>query len=272
MIDIALVQLAIQDGRPHENFLRAKELISAHPGADVYLLPELWTTGYVHKDWRRLATEATPTIVEQLSGLSGETGAAIGGSMISVRDDGRLANRFWWMDGDQTAWYDKVHLFPAMDEPDHLASGETRRIVTRGEDSIALSTCFDLRFPVMYRSDALDGANIFAVCSEWPASRATALRALAVARALENQAYLALCNRCGVASDGTAFGGGSAIIDPMGAVVAELGEDEGVVRAAIESESVANLRAKFPVLSLERAEIYAARVSRSDPVASHIAH
>jgi predicted amidohydrolase len=107
----------------------------------------------------------------------------------------------------------------------------------------------------MYRRDARDGVHAFLICSEWPLARADALRTLCRARAIENQAYLILCNRTGVASDGLVFGGGSVILSPFGDVLAELGTECGSTVATLDAQVIEQLRQTFPVLPSEQAGV-----------------
>src|SRR4029077_20674572 len=173
--------------------------------------------------------------------IAGEHRAVIGGTLVSLNGEGRLVNRFWLVNQDGVlASYDKTHLFQPMDEPRHLVPGATRRRQKIGAWTAALSICYDLRFPEMYRRDAVDGAALFLGPSEWPAERADAMHALAVARAIENQAYLVLTNRVGVAADGTRFGGGSLIVGPDGQIVASAGAQPGVVTGMVDFRRIAD--------------------------------
>lgn len=251
---VAVVQMQVADGDPAANLRRAKELIATQPGADLYVLPELWTTGYAHGSWASVARETTPGVAAEMQALARSSHAAMAGSMISLNAENQLVNRLWvFPPGDDSpVHYDKGHLFQPMDEHLHLAAGRQRvRHSIRGVET-ALSICFDLRFPEMYRHDAVEGAELFLVVSEWPHPRSATLRALALARAMENQAYLALCNRTGLASDGTSFCGGSMIVSPDGAVLAEAHEAEGVITAEVDAAVVRGMRSAFPVLDLRR--------------------
>jgi len=240
---VALVQMDIEDGVVERNLTRAGDLIDAHPGAQLYLLPELWSSGYVHDQWPVLAKDTTPGVLESLRRIAKRHGATIGGTLISLNDHAQLVNRFWLVGEEGVlGCYDKAHLFAPMDEPKHLTPGSRRQRLPVGEWTAALSICYDLRFPEMYRLDAVDGANLFLVPSEWPAERAEAMRALAVARAIENQAYLALTNRVGVARDGTRFGGGSLIAGPGGEIVAAAGDQPGVATGVLELSRITEAR------------------------------
>jgi predicted amidohydrolase len=254
---VALVQLAVADGEPERNVARAEALVSAAPAADLYLLPELWTTGYAHASWRDVARRHTPTAVEAMQALADARGAWVGGSVVSETADGGIANRLWLAQpgGRAAVTYDKAHLFAPMDEPAHLTGG-TRRVracIGEGARAIdsALSICFDLRFPEQYRRDAVDGAQLFVVASEWPHPRGAALRLFARARAAENQAYLALSNRVGPAADGTKFCGGSCLVAPNGDVLVDAGDaEETVVVGEVDRRVVERYRAEFPVVGL----------------------
>ena len=246
---VTLLQLAVEDGEPARNAERALAALRAAPPADLYVLPELWTTGYAHASWPGAADRDTPWIADALRALSEERGAWIAGSMVSRRDDGRLANRLWLHGpGRPAVCYDKAHLFSPMGEPEHLAPGGARVESEIAGVPSALSICFDLRFPGMYRRSAVAGTALFVVASAWPHPRSETVRLLARARAAENQAYLVLCNRAGTGADGTSFCGGSAVIGPDGAVLVDAGEREGVVSATLDLEAVAAARARLAVL------------------------
>jgi predicted amidohydrolase len=237
--------MEIVDGEPARNLDTAERLIDAHPGADLYLLPELWTSGYAHRRWPSIAEQNTPGTLDALKRIAGRHGTVIGGTLVSLNGEGRLVNRFWLVGKDGVlSRYDKAHLFQPMDEPRHLVPGATRERLRMGSWTAALSVCYDLRFPEMYRRDAVDGADLFLVPSEWPAERGDAMRALAVARAIENQAYLALTNRVGTATDGTRFGGGSLIIAPNGEIAVSAGEQAAVVTGMLHFGRIAGVRGK----------------------------
>lgn len=263
---VALVQMTVTDGAPDENVARAAALVTAAPPADLYLLPELFTTGYAHDTWAATARDATARTIDALQALADARGAWIAGSFIAPAPGGGLANRLHLLaprDGaapGTLVTYDKAHLFPPMGEPERLVAGATRvrTRVGRGDAAVdaALSICFDLRFPEQYRRDAADGATLFLCVAEWPHPRGDTLRLLARARAAENQAWLALCNRVGPAADGSEFAGGSCVISPDGLVVADAGEAaDAVVVAEVDAGAALRARAAFPVLPLRVAAV-----------------
>jgi predicted amidohydrolase len=253
-LSIAIIQLDLLDGAPSENLNRALGLMRSSPGAGLYLLPELWTTGYAHDSWASTADSLTPRIVTELHRAAGELQAWVGGSMVSRNEAGRLVNRFWLLPpgGGPPSVYDKAHLFAPMLEDRYLVAGARRERVMVGPFNAALSICFDLRFPEQYRLDAVAGADLFLVVSEWPAARGEALRLFARARAAENQGFLALCNRVGTGVDGTRFAGASAVISPAGEVLAEAADREQVLRVDIDPAVARAARSALEVLKVRQ--------------------
>lgn len=251
---ITLIQMDVADGRALENLHRAVALLRSAPPARLYVLPELWSTGYAYDGWRASAETETPAVCEALQRLSVEREAYIAGGLLSLDGADRLTNRLWVFapDGVAPVTYDKGHLFSPLQEDRYLHAGAERVRLAIDGWTVALSICFDLRFPEMYRHDALEGADFFLVVAQWPAARAAALRTLARARALENQAFLALCNRSGTAADGLVFAGGSALVAPDGSVLVDAGSDETVAHGRAEREMVEAAQALAPVLELRR--------------------
>jgi predicted amidohydrolase len=248
---VALLQLDVRDGDPRENVARAAELLRTAPEADLYVLPELWTTGYAHATWPDAADQEAAATRAAMRRWAEARGAWVAGSHVERRGDGALVNRLRVVGPHgEDVRYDKAHLFAPMAEPLHLAAGDRRVTVAIDGVQAALSICFDLRFPEQYRHDAAAGAELFLVASAWPRARAEALRLFARARAAENQAFLVLCNRTGAGDDGTRFAGGSCVIAPDGAIVADAGDREGVVFAELDVAAVARARRDFPVLPL----------------------
>lgn len=251
-IRIGLVQMRVTDGRPRANLDRVRNLVRDADPADLYVVPELFTTGYAYDAWPDAARDAGRA-VELLRSLAAERGATIAAGTIAVDSGGDLVNRLWLVGpSSDPVTYDKGHLFAPLQEDTRLARGETRQTAEVGGWRTGLSICFDLRFPGIYRQYALDGCTCFLVVSQWPAARADILRTLARARAIENQTFLALCNRTGPAADGTAHHGGSALIAPDGRVIADAGAAEGVVIATASPDALTEARDWIDLLALRR--------------------
>jgi predicted amidohydrolase len=118
-------------------------------------------------------------------------------------------------------------------------------------DGLGFATCYDLRFPEMFRALLDAGAEVVLMPAAWPARRVHHWRLLTQARAVENQSYVVACNTAGTHA-GVAMGGGSLVVDPWGEVVAEAGTDEDVLVVDLDLELVRSTRSSFPVLADRR--------------------
>lgn len=254
---ISLVQMSVSDADVSANIRKVDQMIRAvvkRDSPELVLLPELWSTGFMGEEWEELADLETPKTLAYIEDLCDELGVSIGGSLITRNDDGNLVNRFSIITpGGGSVYYDKIHLFSPMEEQDYLVRGDERIHFAIDEDSveIALSICYDLRFPAMYRTSAQEGVGVFLVTSAWPEPRCATLRTLAVARGVENQAFLVLCNRVGPSRDGNIFCGGSMVVSPIGEVLLDLGSEEGFGTITFNEKEALALRGLFNVLNDE---------------------
>ncbi|HPK17104.1 MAG TPA: nitrilase-related carbon-nitrogen hydrolase, partial [Clostridia bacterium] len=189
--------------------------------------------------------------------LAKELGFNIVAGSVANRRDGRLYNTAYVFDraGDCVASYDKTHLFSPMGEDAAFARGGRLARFALDGARCSLVICYDLRFPELIRTLALDGLDILFVVSQWPERRIAHLSALARARAIENQAFVALCNSCGEAF-GTKYGGRSAVVGPWGEILAEAAGEEETIAAQIDLAALEGVRASIPVFRDRRGELY----------------
>ena len=242
---ITILQRNIVWADPIQNVQRADEAIDGNPGSDLYVLPEMFSTGFCTQP-EGIAEPAENRTVSWMKAKASQTGAAIAGS-IAVHEDGRYYNRFHFVtpDGNVTT-YDKRHLFTFGGEHNRFTAGSERVIVAYKGFRILLEICYDLRFPVWSRNRG-DYDMIIYVAS-WPTPRVEAWKALLTARAIENQCYVAGVNRVGD-DTGNNYCGGSRVIDPYGKIIAECEDGrEMEVTAEVDMEVLEAFRAKFPVL------------------------
>jgi omega-amidase len=145
--------------------------------------------------------------------------------------------------------YHKVHPFSYGRDPesDHYESGDALAVTGVDGVSICPVVCYDLRFPELWRLGAAAGAEAFTIGANWPDARQHHWRALLLARAIENQAYVIACNRIG-RDPQVSYAGGSMIIDPTGAVLAEAGNESCVLRAEVKRSVLDDWRNKFRAL------------------------
>ena len=257
-LNLSLGQMDVTLGEPEVNFERVRDWTAeaARRGSDLVLFPELWSTGYDLENWERYAAPPGEGMFARLAALAREHHIALGGSVLERRD-GRAYNAFALFDasGELSATYRKLHLFRLMDEEKWLAPGERLELVEAEWGLTGLGVCYDLRFPEMFRSYALRGARLVLLPAEWPARRAYHWQTLLRARAIENQMFVAGCNRVGE-SKGETFGGGSALIDPWGEAVIEGGSRAALLTAEIDLAQVDAVRERIPVFKDRRPEKY----------------
>jgi predicted amidohydrolase len=114
---------------------------------------------------------------------------------------------------------------------------------------VSPAVCYDLRFPELFRRAAGGGAELLAVIANWPVAREGHWATLLAARAIENQAYVAGCNRVGADGNGLVHSGRSRIVDPRGEVLADAGGEETIIRAKVDVDALREYRRKLPFLA-----------------------
>lgn len=242
---IALLQSDIEWAMPCRNRFGAEAMIASAPGCDLYVLPEMFSTGFCTSP----EGVAEPEPCDSLKWMKDSAemfSAAIAGS-VAVEENGRFFNRFYFVTPDGNAvHYDKRHLFTYGGEHLKFTAGKERKIVEYKGVRILLQVCYDLRFPVWSRNRGDYDMALYV--ASWPETRTDAWRELLKARAIENQCFVAGVNRIGT-DPSNSYCGGTMLIDPFGKVVAECADGvESVAVAEISMEELAAFRQKFPVL------------------------
>ena len=242
---LTILQRNIEWANPALNIERADEAIDRNSGADLYVLPEMFSTGFCTQP-EGIAEPSDSDTLKWMKRKAAQTNAAIAGS-VAVEEQGRYYNRFYFVKPDgEVVYYDKKHLFAYGGEHLRFTAGEERVVVEWQGVRILLEVCYDLRFPVWARNRG-DYDMILYVAS-WPTPRVGAWSALLVARAIENQCYVAGVNRVGK-DPACEYSGGSVIIDPYGRALATCADNtECEATAEIDMEALEAFREKFPVL------------------------
>ena len=257
---IACVQMDVTLGMPGENFAKAVRLIEeAMEGApDIVVLPETWNTGFFPKEGlSELSDRDCARVKAEIGALARKFRVNIvAGSVANVRD-GKVYNTACVFDreGSCIGSYDKTHLFSPMGEEQYFAKGDHLCRFTLDGVRCGILICYDLRFPELSRSLALQGLDMLFVVSQWPKARIPHLQTLTAARAIENQVFLVCCNACGTAGD-TRFGGSSCILDPLGNPIARAGETEQILTGECDLQIVTSIRGSIPVFRDRRPELY----------------
>ncbi len=242
---IALLQSDIEWAMPCRNRFGAEAMMASASGCDLYVLPEMFSTGFCTSP----EGVAEPEPCDSLKWMKDSAemfSAAIAGS-VAVEENGRFFNRFYFVTPDgNSVHYDKRHLFTYGGEHLKFTAGKERKIVEYKGVRILLQVCYDLRFPVWSRNRGDYDMALYV--ASWPETRTDAWRQLLKARAIENQCFVAGVNRIGT-DPSNSYCGGTMLIDPYGKVIAECADGmESVAVAEISMEELAAFRQKFPVL------------------------
>ena len=256
---ISLGQMNVKLGRKTDNLAAAEGLIAeaARRQSQLIILPELWSSGYDLENAAAQADELDQGLFAKLSGLAAHHQIAIVGSILERRGES-VANSapYYSADGRRLGVYRKIHLFRLFDEDKWLVEGDSLTALDLPWGTTALTICYDLRFPELYRRCAVEhGAKLIVVCAEWPLIRLAHWRTLLMARAIENQCFVAAVNACGE-TGGTVFGGHSMVIDPWGEVVVEAGQAEQLLTVEIDLDEADRVRQTIPVFEDRRPGAY----------------
>ncbi len=240
--------MGMDDEGKASNIRRAAALIDGVDGADLILLPEIWNVGYFAFDNYGAESEslAGPT-VSMLCEKAAAKGVFLFGGSFVEEDGGAFYNTSVLIDrqGAIIGTYRKIHLFGYQSEEARLLTrGQTPTVVHTELGRFGLSTCYDLRFPELYRQMAVAGAEVFLVASAWPYPRLEPWLLLNRVRALENQVYLVSSN-CTGSNRGKAFVGHSTVADPWGTALAAAGDGECIVRAELDLARIPGIRTTF---------------------------
>lgn len=246
---VTILQLNIVWGNPEENIKKVENLMAQQPESDLYVLPEMWSTGFATEPFGIAEEESNCNALSWMIKIAQKYHCAICGS-LAISQDETFYNRHYFVDGrkETVSYYDKHHLFRYGHEDRYFKPGEKHTLVEYMGFRILLLTCYDMRFPIWSRySDTLNYDMIICVAN-WPESRQNAFQILTRARAIENQAYVVACNRVG--DDMYChYRGQSAIISPIGKTLVSCpANEESTVSFLLNLESLVQQRSKFKVL------------------------
>ena len=247
---IALVQTDIKWCKPQVNIAQVEALIAASAAADLYVLPEMWSTGFVIEAQDVAQTEEQCDALKWMITTAAARNCAISGSLV-ISEGGKFYNRHYFVTPEGiAARYDKKHLFRLGGETKRFTAGSERVVVEWQGIKFLLQTCYDLRFPVFVRNKVVDKLydyDAIIYIASFPTPRIAAWRTLSAARAIENECFVVAVNRTGD-DIYCNYNGGSVIWDSFGEVVAECGEAEAIVVAEIDMETLKERRKRFPTL------------------------
>ena len=244
-LTLALLQTETDWHDAARNRARFEVLLDSAPAAtDVFVLPEMFSTGFTMEPEQVAETMQGPTVA-WMRVQARERDAIVCGSLVIV-EHGRYRNRFAWVAPDgEIACYDKKHGFRMAGEHEHYTPGTEHLCITHKGVRILPAVCYDLRFPVWLREASRH--DLLLLVANWPAARASAWRTLLQARAIENQSFVAGVNILGEDGNGVSYCGDSLVVGPDGELLLDAAATPGVHSVRIDTDVVARARAEFPV-------------------------
>lgn len=248
---VTAVQLDVGNGPKVARRRHALDLLERARGSDLILLPEMWPVGYFgFERYRREAEPIDGPSVRALQAKARDLQASIFTGSFPERRGTSLYNTSLLIDpaGRITAQYRKIHLF-GFDSAERrlLRRGRTISVSRQPWGATGIATCYDLRFPELFRRMVDEGAEFFLIASAWPQARMAAWQLFNRARAHENLAWVLACN-CAGTQNGTRYAGRSVFVDPAGDVIAEAGSGEALLTAEIDVSAPRRARKFFPAL------------------------
>ena len=252
-LHITLIQSNIYWENKEANLNSWQQKIDALPqGAEVVVLPEMFSTGFSMQTKQLAETMDGPT-VEWMRTITKHKNIILAGSVI-IEENNVYYNRLIWMlPNGEHSYYDKHHLFTYSKEDKYFTPGQKRLIVSVKGWKILLLICYDLRFPVWSSQQVQQSTtsiqpefDAIIYVASWPERRNTAWKSLLQARAIENQCYVIGVNRVGEDGSSIYYSGNSMVIDPLGTIMYHKEHEEDIATVVLDRAHLEEVRHYFP--------------------------
>lgn len=244
---VTLVQMPCREGRREDNFSYAREILQKHKtqgNTEFIILPELFAIGFRYSDYRAEGPGVPGPTAKFVQEVSEEFSAYV------LATDIEQAGTKWYNTlvmsspkGKIVASYRKLH--PFQDEREVFEGGDSAVIVKASGINIGLEICYDIRFPELSRLLALNGAEVILIPAAFPDPRAPHWDTLLKARAIENQVYIAGCNRLGMGYNGKTYFGHSQIVDPWGERLTRINTDQTTFTTSGDTAMIEDVRGQI---------------------------
>jgi predicted amidohydrolase len=246
---ITLIQTALHWENIEANLSMFSEKVEyIKEQTDLIILPEMFSTGFSMKADMLAEEMHNSKAISWMKKAAQERKCAVTGSLM-MRSGEEFFNRLIWVHPDGIIQhYDKRHLFGLSKEEEVYSPGQELLMVELNGWKIRPLICYDLRFPVWSRNGATEPYDLLLYVANWPERRVYAWKHLLVARAIENQCYVAGLNRVG--NDGTDIyhSGDSMVLDPLGNTLYHKEHDEDICTIELSYEELQKVRTNLPFL------------------------
>ncbi|MEM3743626.1 MAG: carbon-nitrogen hydrolase family protein [Candidatus Methanomethyliaceae archaeon] len=261
---IGIVQMGSGDNK-EENINKALEFVqkAINEGAELIVLPELFNylpSKMTKKGHFENAEDANGPSIKALEKIAKSYNVVIiAGSLTELDGENLYNTSFVISNRGILGKYRKVHLFKFgnIDETLVFKAGNKAEVVDINGAKIGLTICFDLRFPELFRTEALMGANLIVnVAAFLEKTGKMHWMPLLRVRSIENQVYLVAANQATIKESTCKYYGHSCIIDPWGKIVTKAKGEECVIVGDITLQRVEQIRRKMPLLEMRRLDVY----------------
>ncbi|PIV58682.1 MAG: amidohydrolase [Bacteroidetes bacterium CG02_land_8_20_14_3_00_31_25] len=245
ILKISLIQSNLAWENPDKNLqMFEKKITEIKRESDIVLLPEMFTTGFSMNP-KPLAETMDGKTVLWIKKQANENNFALGGSVI-IKDNNNFYNRFIFVEPNGLIrYYDKHHLFSITGENNEYTAGNARTIIKYKGFKFLLQICYDLRFPVWMRNK--NDYDAILLVANWPERRKEAWKQLLIARAMENQCYIAAVNRVGNDGNNISHTGDSMILDYAGRILISAKPfREEIINYEFNLNNLNDAKEKFP--------------------------
>ena len=244
---VTIFQIDIAWASPDENVENVRRLFNENTGSDLYVLPEMWATGFATTP-HDIAENEDSIALSWMRETAVKHRCALSGSLLIQTANGEYRNRHYFVTPECVSFYDKHHLFTYGHEDEFIKPGNDQVVVTWQGRRFLLLTCYDLRFPVWSRFGRAGEYDAIIVVANWPESRQQAWRVLTRARAIENQCYLIAANRVGD-DQFCHYRGESLVANTKGNTIVEADANGAcAITADLDFDKLDYVRGKFKVL------------------------
>jgi omega-amidase len=265
---VGIIQMSVSDDK-NTNLEKAQSMINeaCRQGAQMVVLPEVFNSPYQTDLFSDYAEPYPGPTTRLLSSLAAEHEVLlVGGSIIENDADGKLYNSSFVFDekGQLLGRHRKVHLFDinlpgkiTFRESDTLAAGNSITVIQHHELCFGLMICYDFRFPELVRAAVNEGAQLLVVPASFPITTGEAHWELLMrSRAVDNQCFVIAVSPARNPESSYQAWGHSMLVDPWGRIIAEAGEDEGIIYAELDFEQLDQIRQQLPLLQHRRHDLY----------------
>lgn len=245
-LKVALVQTNLQWEDRGANLEHLDHILGEIKEAvDLIILPEMFSTGFTMEADAFSEDMGGPSM-QWMAEQATKHRTCVTGSLI-IEEEGNFYNRlFWYREDGSYAYYDKRHLFTLAGEEKIYSPGKELISVELNGWKIRPLVCYDLRFPVWCRND--DNYDLMLFVANWPERRIDHWRALLIARAIENQAFVIGVNRVGDDGNEVYHNGNSMIISPSGKVLEEEIDNETIIIQHLKYDAITGFRSHLTAL------------------------